>query len=93
MSTVETAWDAHRTRRDETDIAFEVSFSDGTHELVRGADVYQQEQSMTTFFRTDAGRQRVDCWSIRVASFRTDQLVAVRRVEPDGPTVPLLRSV
>lgn len=73
--------------------AFEVVLSDGTHELVEGADAYQQEQSMTTFFRTDGRRQRVDCWSVRVASFRTDQLMAVRRLETAAERGPRLRSV
>jgi hypothetical protein len=73
--------------------SFEVVLSDGTHELVQGADAYQQEQSMTTFFRTDGRRQRVDCWSVRVASFRTDQLMAVRRLETGADPARHLRSV
>ena len=39
---------------------------------------------MTTFFRTSSDRQVVDCWSVRLASFRTSEIVAVRRVELDG---------
>lgn len=73
--------------------AFEVVLSDGTHELVRGADAYQQEQSMTTFFRTDGRRHRLDCWSVRVASFRTDQLLAVRRVTSVDDHPHRLRSI
>ena len=48
---------------------------------------------MTTFFRTD-GRPTVDCWSVRVASFRTDQILAVRRVEVAATAAgsPALRS-
>jgi len=34
---------------------------------------------MTTFFRNEGGRQAVDCWSVRVASFRTDHILAIRR--------------
>lgn len=60
---------------------FEVVLADGSHEVIDGADAYQQEQSMTTFFRSDGRRQAVDCWSVRVASFRTDQILAVRRIE------------
>jgi len=62
-------------------VAFLVTLRDGVEELVEGADAYQQEQSMTTFFRTD-GRQTVDCWSVRMASFRTDHILAVRRLDP-----------
>lgn len=61
-------------------VAFLVTLRDGNEERVEGADAYQQEQSMTTFFRTE-GRQTVDCWSVRMASFRTDHILAVRRVD------------
>jgi hypothetical protein len=61
-------------------VSFDITLRDGATERVDGADAYQQEQSMTTFFRTD-GRPTVDCWSVRVASFRTDQILAVRRIE------------
>lgn len=59
---------------------FDVTLRDGSVERVDGADAYQQEQSMTTFFRTE-GRHTVDCWSVRMASFRTDQILAIRRLE------------
>jgi hypothetical protein len=58
---------------------FDIVLADGTHEVVQGVDAYQQEASMTTFFRTENGRQAVDCWSVRVASFRTDQILTIRR--------------
>ena len=45
---------------------FDVELADGSVERVDDAHAYQQEQSMTTFFRTDGGRQRVDSWSVRV---------------------------
>jgi hypothetical protein len=35
----------------------------------------------TTFFRNDGGRQAVGSWSVRVASFRTDHVVMIRRRE------------
>ena len=63
--------------------AFDVVLADGSHEMVLGADAYQQEASMTTFFRTDSGRQAVDCWSVRVASFRTEHIAVIRRHEQD----------
>jgi hypothetical protein len=58
---------------------FEVSLRDGTVEVVDGADAYQQEGPMTTFFRRGEGRDLIDSWSVRVASFRTADLRAVRR--------------
>ena len=67
----------------ETHVRFSVTLRDGATEEVVGADAYAQEQSMTTFFRTD-GRRTVDCWAIRMASFRTEQILAVRRHEHPG---------
>ncbi len=58
---------------------FDVVLADGSVERVDDAHAYQQEQSMTTFFRNEGGRQAVDCWSVRVASFRTDHILAIRR--------------
>ena len=66
-------------------ITFDIILRDGTIERVSGADAYQQEQSMTTFFRTE-GRHAVDCWSTRMASFRTDQILAIRRHEAPAVT-------
>lgn len=61
-------------------VTYDITLRDGTVEQVAGADAYRPEQSMTTFFRTD-GRHTVDCWSVRMASFRTDQILAIRRQE------------
>jgi len=69
------AVDTHQTP------TFDVVLADGSVERVDDAHAYQQEQSMTTFFRNDGGRQAVDCWSVRVASFRTEHIVAIRRHE------------
>ena len=62
-------------------MGYEVTTADGTTELVRDADAYQQEGPLTTFFRTDPGRRVVDCWSVRVASYRTAEVTRIRRVE------------
>jgi hypothetical protein len=58
---------------------FEVMMQDRSLELVDGADAYQQEGPMTTFFRRGEGRDVIDSWSTRVASFRTADLLVVRR--------------
>ena len=68
-------------------ISYDVVLADGSVERVEDAHAYQQEQSMTTFFRNDGGRQAVDCWSVRVASFRTDTIVSIRRREAVPATV------
>jgi hypothetical protein len=63
-------------------IGFEVVFTDRSVERIHGADAYQQEGSMTTFFERTGGRQVVDCWSTRVASLRTRDILIIRRVHP-----------
>lgn len=64
---------------------FEVTLKDRTVEMIDGADAYQQENQMTTFFATRGERRVVDCWSTRLASFRTTEILIIRRVarEPE----------
>lgn len=61
-------------------MAYEVTISDGSVEVVDGADTYRQEGPLTTFFSTDPGRQIVDSWSVRLASYRTAEIIRVRRL-------------
>ena len=60
---------------------YQVMLRDGAVEVVDGADAYQQEGPMTTFFRRGDGRDVIDSWSTRIASFRTADLTVVRRHE------------
>ena len=64
--------------------AYEITLKDQARERIEGADAYVQEGQLTTFFRTGSERQVVDCWSVRLASFRTSEILAVRRVEDAG---------
>ena len=59
-------------------MTYEVTFRDQSVDLVDGADAYQQEGQMTTFFRTGQGRNVIDCWSTRIASFRTSEVMKIR---------------
>ena len=68
---------------------FEVMMQDRSVELVDGADAYQQEGQMTTFFRTADGRA-VDSWSTRMASFRTSEILIIRR--DDAPALSMATS-
>ncbi|HVX17941.1 MAG TPA: hypothetical protein VHA73_07900 [Acidimicrobiales bacterium] len=63
--------------------AYRIVLRDHAVEVIDGVDAYQQEGQLTTFFRTGAGRQAIDSWSTRVASFRTSTVLAIRRVELD----------
>ncbi|KAA0234930.1 MAG: hypothetical protein JJLCMIEE_01329 [Acidimicrobiales bacterium] len=67
---------------------FEVTFKDRTVEMIDGADAYQQENQMTTFFATRGERRVVDCWSTRLASFCTTEILIIRRLgrQPESAT-------
>lgn len=62
---------------------YEVTLADDVTEVV-AADAYQLEGPLTTFFRTSPGRSVVDCWSTRLASFRTADIRRIRLLEPDA---------
>ncbi len=68
---------------------FDVTLRDRTIERIDGADAYQQEGQMTTFFRIGSQRSVVDTWSTRVASFRTSEVVIIRRIESREDAVAL----
>ena len=76
--------------------AYTVTLKDRSTERIDQVDAYQQEGQMTTFFRLGPGRRIVDTWSLRVASFRTSEVVAVRRDEgpaPGGEPSAVVRSI
>lgn len=68
---------------------FAVTLTDQTTDLVEGADAYQQEGPMTTFFSLRDDRHVIDSWSVRLASYRTADISAIRRstvaLVPPGP--------
>ncbi|MGH9243111.1 MAG: hypothetical protein ACRD29_02090 [Acidimicrobiales bacterium] len=78
-------------------MTYEVTLRDDTVETVGGADAYQQEGPMTTFFLHGSGRGVLDAWSTRVASFRTSEILKIRLVDetvatPTGRVLTLSRS-
>ena len=68
-------------------MTYEVTLVDETVEWVEGADSFQLEGPLTTFFRTDGGRPMLDRWSTKLASFRTDRIAKIRRCLP-APGAP-----
>ena len=58
---------------------YEVLLKDSSVELIDGADTYEQEGPLTTFFELAPDRQVIDCWSVRLLSIRTTEIVRVRR--------------
>jgi hypothetical protein len=61
-------------------MAFEVTLTDDSTEWVDGADSYQQEGPLTTFYWGERPRP-LDSWSTKVASYRTDRIARIRRRE------------
>ena len=64
---------------------FEVTMKDRSVERIGAVDAYRQEGPMTTFFRTDGGHRPVDSWSTRVASYRTAEILIIRRHDDPVP--------
>lgn len=67
-------------------MSFLVRFEDDATTFVHGADAYEQEGPLTTFFDRDGGAGRLaSAFAVRVASFRTSRIVEIRRA--DGAAV------
>jgi hypothetical protein len=60
-------------------MGYEITLIDDTIELLDEADGYALEGPLTTFFRNQPGRAaRLDPWSIRVLSVRTERIACIR---------------
>ena len=70
-------------------MAFEIMTADGAVERVDGADSYELEGPLTTFFAVDGAHARLSAWSVRMASIRTDRIVSVRRVDDEPVSIEL----
>lgn len=69
---------------------FEVHFTAGETLLLEGADAYQPEGAMTTFFASGSSRSTIDSWSTRIASFRTVDITSVQRLHRGVATASVL---
>ncbi|MGF1596720.1 MAG: hypothetical protein ACFCVK_07275 [Acidimicrobiales bacterium] len=58
---------------------FAITLSDQTTDIVEGADAYQQEGPLTTFFAFRDNGHVIDSWATRLASYRTADITAIRR--------------
>lgn len=64
-------------------LRFEILLTDGLVEI-DGADAYAPDGQMTTFYRCRDGRETIDVWATRIGSFRTTDILRIRRVEAPG---------
>lgn len=65
-------------------MGFVVRFDDDTTTLVHGADAYEQEGPLTTFFDRNGGGRLASAFTVRVASFRTSRILEVRLMPTDA---------
>jgi hypothetical protein len=65
-------------------MSFLVRFEDETTTVVHGADSYEQEGPLTTFFDRNGGGRLASAFTVRVASFRTGRIIEVRKMDPAG---------
>lgn len=61
-------------------MTYRLTFVDGRTIHIAGADTYEQEGPLLTFF-DNAGREYVDIWSHRVASYRTADVSTVESLD------------
>ena len=60
---------------------FAIQLNKGETITISEADTYQFEGPLTTFFSTGSGRQVIDSWSTRVASYRTADIISIERFD------------
>jgi hypothetical protein len=68
-------------------MTFLVRFEDDTTTVVRGADAYEQEGLLTTFFDRNGAGRLASAFAQRMASFRTSRIVEIRRTDADSRAV------
>lgn len=61
--------------------SFEITMNNENVQRIDHAEAYGLEGPMTTFFVTEDGHGRLDSWATRLASFRSADVVMIRRVE------------
>jgi hypothetical protein len=72
-------------------MAFVIRFDDDTSTVVQGADAYEQEGPLTTFFDRNGGGRLASAFTVRLASFRTSRILEVR-LAPEMSLAPQPRS-
>ena len=70
-------------------MTFAVRFEDDTTTLVHGADAYEQEGPLTTFFDRNGAGRLASAFAERIAATRTSRIVEIRRTEPGERDTPM----
>lgn len=61
-------------------MTFQITLSDQTFETITQADGYELEGPLTTFFMSDGHTMRLSSWSTRLASFKTSEIVCIKKL-------------
>ncbi|MGH8978534.1 MAG: hypothetical protein ACRDV7_10705 [Acidimicrobiia bacterium] len=67
-------------------MTFLVRFDDSSTTMVHGADAYEQEGPLTTFFDRNGAGRLASAFAERIASFRTNRIVEIRRSDATDRT-------
>lgn len=60
-------------------MTFEVTLTNDEIETIEEVNSYEQEGPMTTFFDNGDRPGGLGCWSVKVASYRTDRILRIRK--------------
>jgi hypothetical protein len=61
-------------------MTFQITLTDQTYETINQADGYELEGPLTTFFASDGHTMRLSSWSTRLASFKTSEIVCIKKI-------------
>lgn len=64
-------------------MTFQITLANQTFETIDHADGYELEGPLTTFFTSDGHTMRLSSWSTRLASFKTSEIVCIKKIEDE----------
>ncbi|MBP9114928.1 MAG: hypothetical protein KBF89_01115 [Acidimicrobiia bacterium] len=62
-------------------MTFQITLTDNKYETIDLADGYELEGPLTTFFASDGHTMRLSSWSTRLASFKTSEIICIRKID------------
>ena len=62
-------------------MTFQITLADNKYETIDLADGYELEGPLTTFFASDGHTMRLSSWSTRLASFKTSEIICIRKID------------
>ena len=62
-------------------MTFQITLTDNKYETINAADGYELEGPLTTLFSSDGHTLRLSSWSVRLASFKTSEIICIKKIE------------